>query len=1021
MRLPTTDECLLISSKKLTYFYTKLFEFQLLKTLVLRRKMPLTRYITITAVLFLILCQINFNSFGQTGISFQIKKPKEFDNRTLRSEKSEKGKFGFPKRFIQNTITHYNYFFNANNKLNAVLEKAKSVFKDDYSRLLPFYNYSLDVTAADTIQLDSVSYKSQTGLALHDLRNDWADNLYLLWGAAYYLKKQFDSAYMMFQFINYAFAQKEKDGYYVNIGSHRDGTNAFSISTKEKTSLPRRIFSEPPSRNDAFIWQIRNFLAQNQFAEAASLIITLKHDPVFPKRLYNDLDEVQAYWFYKQNMWDSCASHLEKALSNATNKQEKARWEYLLAQLNELSGHYKLSEEYYSKVIHNTTDPVMDIYARLFSIRVNKDGGENYIAKNIEKLVKMAKRDRYQDYRDIIYYMAAQMELERNNIDGALVLLEKSTKYTSNDPSQRNKAFLQLAELSFAKRRYRQAYNFYDSLKMDDPALKDPDAITKRKNILGNIAVNIEIIERQDSLQRIAALPEDQRKDLVKKMVKMLRRQQGLKDEGSGGSGAGSPFATQGPPALFPNNDSKGEWYFYNSGLRQKGFTDFKARWGNRPNVDNWRRSTAVASNIRSNKNDASDPVLKMSSNKLNAEPTEITFDGLYAMLPLTPEMLKQSNDSVQAAMFSLGISYIQEIEDCTIGTETFEQLRTRFPEHPKMDEVLFNLYYCYNKNGETVKAGAIKKLMSEKFTKSNFTTIVTTGKNPGSKTSNPEATKTYEGIYDLFIEGNFAEAIAQKKIADSLYSNNFWTPQLLYIEAVYYIKQQQDSSAKIVLNDIINKFAATPLAAKATRLLDVLNRRKQIEQELRDLVLNMPPKDTTKHVVYYVNKQKPIIPKDSLNNQKPVQPPVVVNNKSGTDTTTKSQPPPVNYSFSPDTAHYVAIVLNKVDPVFVNEAKNAFDGYNRDTYYNKQMNAELIVIDSDNRLLLISPFKNSQEAIAYVERTRPVTATQIVPWLKGGKYSYYIITERNLDVLKNSKDLDKYKQFLDKNFPGKF
>ena len=80
----------------------------------------------------------------------------------------------------------------------------------------------------------------------------------------------------MFQFINYAFAKKEKDGYYVNIGSNMDGNNAFSIATKEKNSLPRRVFSEPPSRNDAFIWQIRNFLAQDQFAEAASLIITLK-------------------------------------------------------------------------------------------------------------------------------------------------------------------------------------------------------------------------------------------------------------------------------------------------------------------------------------------------------------------------------------------------------------------------------------------------------------------------------------------------------------------------------------------------------------------------------------------------------------------------------------------------------------------------------------------------------------------------------------------------------------------------
>src|SRR6185503_13605351 len=135
--------------------------------------------------------------------------------------------------------------------------RAKGSFTDDYSQLLPFYNYSLDVTAGDSIQLDSITYKSSTGVALHDLRNDWVDGLYLLWGASYYLQKKFDSAYLMFQFINYAFAPKEKDGYYMTIGSPKDGNSAYSISTKEKTGLPRKIFSEPPSRNDAFIWQIR--------------------------------------------------------------------------------------------------------------------------------------------------------------------------------------------------------------------------------------------------------------------------------------------------------------------------------------------------------------------------------------------------------------------------------------------------------------------------------------------------------------------------------------------------------------------------------------------------------------------------------------------------------------------------------------------------------------------------------------------------------------------------------------------
>ena len=674
--------------------------------------MRFSRY-TVATAFTLIFCELAIPSFGQLGITFDIKKPKEYDTRVLRSEKSDQKKFTLPRRFVQNTVTHYNYYFNANNKLNEIIERAKSSFTDDYSQLLPFYNYTLEATQLDSVLLDSITYKSSTGIALHDLRNDWADNLYLLWGAAYYLQKEFDSAFLMFQFINYAFAEKEKDGYYKTIGSNRDGNAAFSIATKEKKGLPRKIFSEPPSRNDAFIWQIRNFLAQDQFTDAASLIITLKGDPNFPKRLQNDLDEVQAYWFYKQNMWDSAASYLVNALDNATSKQEKARWEYLAAQLYEMTGDYNESEKYYAKVISHTVDPIMDVYARLFSIRVNRDSSGRNIEKNIAELVRMAKRDKYQDYRDIIYYMAAQMELERNNADGAIALLLKSTQYSSNDPTQRNKAFLQLAELSFAKQQYRQAYNFYDSLRLDDPSLKDVDKLTAKKEMLGNLATNIEIIARQDSLQRIAQLPEDERKNFVKKMVRQLRKQQGLKDEGI--VTAGSPFTTTTAPMLFPSVESKGEWYFYNAASRTRGKADFKVKWGNRPNTDNWRRIAAVTAGVQNNNLQNPTSFNNGIINSRDNTPIEITYENLYDNLPLTTEQLQKSNDSIQNALYKLGKIYIQDVENCAAGTETFEELRNRFPQFDKMDEVLFNLYYCYNKNGEAAKATAVKQRSEER------------------------------------------------------------------------------------------------------------------------------------------------------------------------------------------------------------------------------------------------------------------------------------------------------------------
>ena len=990
--------------------------------------MSLIRYITITATLFLVICQLAVPAFGQLGIPLDVKKPKEFENRVLRSEKSDQKKFTLPQRFIQNTITHYNYFFNANNKLNEVLEKAKMAFIDDYSELIPFYNYTLDVTAADSMDLDSISNKAQTGIVLHDLRNDWADNLYLLWGASYFFKKQFDSARLMFQFINYAFAEKEKDGYYRTIGSTRDGNTALSISTKEKNSLPRQVFSEPPSRNDAFIWQIRNHLAQDQFTEASSLILTLKNDPLFPKRLYNDLEEVQAYSFYKQKRWDSSAAHLENALNNATGKGEKARWEYLLGQLYEITDKKTEAENWYNKSISHTTDPIMDIYARLAMVRVNKDSSKNYIEKNIATLLKMAKRDKYQDYRDIIYYMAAQIELERNNIDGALPLLLKSTKYTTNNPSQRNKAFLQLAELSFVKRQYRHSYNFYDSLQLDDPSIKNPDAIVARKEILSRLAGNIEIIERQDSLQRIAAMPDDERKSFIKKMVRQLRKQRGLKDEGVVTTQKKIPTKQEAVPSLFNDNSKKGDWYFYNKNSRQKGLTDFEAKWGKRANTDDWRRGVALNAGFkpRTDKQLAIDNGTQQPG---NSEDAEITFESLNEKIPLTPEKLQQSNDSIQTAQLDLGLLYIQKLEDCNAATETLEDFRKRFPQHPKMDEVLFNLYYCYNKHGETSRADDIKKIMNRQYGDSKLTAIVTTGKGKDAEVKEQEAsaTKIYEKVYDLFVEGNFREAIAEKKVADSIYGSNHWTPQLLYIEAVYYIRQREDSTATVVLNNIISKFERTAISKKAASLLNVLSRRNQIEDELRNMVINMPPPDTTERQSEIIVSGKPVtlppVSKDSVN-LKLGHPPVVIN-KPAIDTISKQPVKQIStglaYRFETETPHYVVIVLTKVDPIFVNEAKNAFARYNKDTYYNKQMQAELIEIDSANRLLLISPFKNSTEALAYVDQTRPKTANEIIPWLKGGKYSYSIITDKNLEILKNSKDIDKYRQFLEKNVPGKF
>ena len=259
------------------------------------------------------------------ALSFDLPKPKKFENRKLRSEKTGDKKFTVPRKFMQNTTSHYNFFFNANEKIKEVLASAKAAHKDDYHQsCFHFTITGLKQTAQYKTDLDSVIYKSTAGILLHDLRSNWVDNFYLLMGRAYYLKKDFDSAYLTFQYLNYAFSPKEKDGYDKVIGSNsNEGGTAFSIATNEKRNIAKKLLSRPPSRNESLVWQIKTYVANDELPEAAGLIQTLKYDPLFPPRLKGDLEEAQAWYFYKQQAWDSASIHLEKALRTHREQSRK--------------------------------------------------------------------------------------------------------------------------------------------------------------------------------------------------------------------------------------------------------------------------------------------------------------------------------------------------------------------------------------------------------------------------------------------------------------------------------------------------------------------------------------------------------------------------------------------------------------------------------------------------------------------------------------------------------------------------
>ncbi len=1104
-----------------------------------------------------------FAANAQPHARIELKKPEKYQNKILASEKTQDTKFGLFRRFTQNGITKFNWHFNAKTRLDQLLGIMKRNHQDDYTQLLPFYNYNPHVIAQSS-ELDTVLTKTNAGILVHDLRNAWIDNLYLLMGQAYFYKQNYDTAFVTFQHLNYAFAPKEDDGYDIPIGSNAtEEGSPFKVSTVEKTDLAHKAWARSPSRNESLVWQIKTLIAAEKYSEAASLIQVLRLDPYFPERLAPMLAEAQSWYFYELKQYDSSAHYLIQALEVAENREEKARWEYLIGQMYVLAKDNANAEQWFKASVKHTLNPVLEVYGRLNQLRLNKNDQAAF-QENINTLLKMGRREQYMFYRDVIFYTAAQMELERDSVQRAKALLAKAATYVSAKSSaeQRSRAFLLLGTLHYQDAEYADAGRNYDSVTIVPAnAIITPKEFETRKAALTAFNNNTAIIQRQDSLQQVALLSEEERYDLVRKIIKAYRKQQGLKDdEMSTGFNGRNESAD-----LFGGN-TKGEWYFNNPGLKSQGITAFQTKWGRRPNVDNWRRSASINTMASGRRNTTDNTPGAAKSNTL-------TYDDLLAQIPLTETQLKASNDSIEAARFITGKILVEEVENYRRAVDTLELYVENYPGNNKVPEALFLLYYCYFKLGMEDKAQLQAGRLQKEFPGSIYNRQISSrGEAPTSERAFNLLSGEYEELYNAYIEGNFAQALDLKKGLDTIHGSNYYTPQLLYIEAIYHLKTRQIDYAKSNLQQIISKNSHAGMTAKAKTLLDVINRKSEIEAYLNALEIEIPeeeiltltqrsvpptipaaPKeDTLAPVVVQqpvtapapvkadsVQTLPPTVPKDTLAAtpkadsaviaQKPAadttiiarqEPPVVKDivakdtiaavqlpimdtaQKAGADSIIARQEPPVvkdtvakvakdtiaavqptladtaqkvavdtaiarqeppakdtiaaqipaakdtlaaapavkdstaltgdprlnipvmhesPFTINVNDRQLVLIVLNKVDQVYVNETKNAFDAYHRSVYSQHQLTTHHQSLDSDNKFVVINSFDDAAKALDYIEETRAIANNSIVPWLPVGKYYFIMVSGENLSLIKESTDLNNYMKFLAKVFPTDF
>lgn len=957
----------------------------------------------------------------KTGIN-EIDKP-------LPYERLLNKKYTLGRRAYQNTVSQFNYLFNAEVTLDEIIQKARSIHEDDYTELLPFYDYDLSITAKESI--DSIIYRCNANIVLHDLRSNYVDDAYLLLAKAYLYHKNFDTAASILQFINYSFYDKE-EGANQPIGSNLNKSGKFSIASAEDN----RAWENKNVRNESMIWQARNYFEAGELNEGISLLQLLKTDAGFPKRLHPFLYEQLAYGYYLSGINDSAASYLIKGLDNAKDLLTKSRWSYLIAQLYEKEQKVDLAYNWYRKAGAIASNPIIAVYANIYMASIEASKGQKSWESLANALERMLKKDKYSPFADIVYYEMAQLALRNQATIKANQWLISSIQKNEKNAKLKQKALIQLGALNYNEDHYSIAKIAYDNLNDVIKSHPNYEQITLRKKWIGQIASLDEMIANEDSLQMIYAVPKkDQERIAVqwqKRAAQITAKNKDLLTDPTKKTAESENIATinkNNNPGYsfsnaFTNNNTakqtdKSDFYFDNAQNVSMGAANFIKKWGDRPNVDNWRRKTNIQLTRSNTVNLNTDSInnkaplttpLIVGKNKKELQHKD-SSDELRIKLIQTKSDLNQSDAIWNKHTLSIAKIFLYELNDFEKALPRYQALIQKNIEPVATESALLDVASQYTHIGQSSKSDSIIQIITNQFPEGTYVQKKKAKENLDRLDKN--STEAYKAAYFLAQIGDWDQFSAQIDQAQTQFKGTKWNTPYQFLKVKMNAQLGKDSLAIALLNELIAQNKSESIKARAKNIINEINNRKATEAYLAALKIVKSTKPVIVDEEAIVQSKGPAqsIKKDSSLTKNEKTETKATNKLSKDTVTTETASAQLVFTNDSLEQHYLALQTFNVAPVFVKEIQNALKDVHAEEFKKLNLAVTFVQFSDQSHIVWIGPFTNATEGLTYINKIKPRLSTEIISFIAKKQYDLTLIGKSNIILINNQEQLDQYKR----------
>ena len=940
------------------------------------------------------------------------------EERPLPYERLLKTKYTLGRRAYQNTVSQFNYLFNAEEELKEIIQKARSLYQEDYSTLLSFYDYDLATTSKSSI--DSIIYRCNANIVLHDLRSNWVDDAYLLLAKSYLFHRNFDTSASILQFINYSFDEKD-NGMDLPIGSNLRKTNGqFSIATKENN----RAWENINVRNESMIWQARNYFETNAINEGISLLQLLKADALFPKRLHPFLNEQLAYGYYLMESYENAAKYLEAALPNAEDDLAKSRWYFLIAQLWQKVDNTNNAYKWYKKANEFSPNPIIGVYAKINMIRIESKNANNPWESLASELERMTRREKYKPYIDIIYFEMAKLAIQNKSIQKANEWLVTAIKNNKSNLPQKQKAFELLGNINYEYDNYGIAKIAYDSLNGVLKTNPQFEQIVLRKKWINTINEQTINYQKEDSLMYIYQLAKELQVPTANAWSKRLQiESQHLINLFAEKPSKYSINSIPDIPSNSTINNFNGSsiassFYFDNAATISQGKQSFIQKWGERPNVDQWRRKTSnnianatakpINSNMVSFTKDTSTSVKKASGPK----------DSISYKLISDLTALSVAQKNWNTAALTTAQTFLLKLNDFEKAKPIYQKIIEKNIDSVITERALLDMASQYLHDGETEKSNRIIAIVNSRFPNGIYASKK--AEEALKKNKDREIVNEYKEAYFLSQIGNWDKLDQLAKRINADIRKTKWNIPFQFLKVKMYAQQKLDSQALVLLDSIIGMNKNDIIKEKAKNIIVEIKNRKGTEDYLAGLQIikeQFTPAEILETPIPKVNNTI-IAQNNAKNDTSKLNTPTTLKNNNNIVNTNlpKAMPvakPRIEFVLDSTEPQYLAFVTKGVKPMFVKEMQTAFTNVNNDEFNNLKLNSTFIQFENGIYIVWIGPFENIQKSVQYLSRIKPRLKNELISFVSDKQYDMYIIGKSNILLIKSQEDLLLYKEFM--------